>query len=187
MTALFETIIARCPAPDVDVDGPLQLQVSQLDYSNYVGSIGIGRIRRGTIRRAMPVAVIDRDGDGAQRAHRPGVRLHGPRARRGRGGARRRHHRVLGPRGAEDLRHDLRPGDGRGAARARRRRADDQHDFRDQHLAAVRPGRQVRDQPPVARAAAARDAVERGAARRGDRRSRTASWSSAAASCTSAS
>jgi GTP-binding protein len=62
MTALFETIVARCPAPDVDVDGPLQLQVSQLDYSNYVGSIGIGRIRRGTIRRAMPVAVIDRDG-----------------------------------------------------------------------------------------------------------------------------
>jgi GTP-binding protein len=61
MTALFETIVARCPAPDVDVDGPLQLQVSQLDYSNYVGSIGIGRIRRGTIRRAMPVAVIDRE------------------------------------------------------------------------------------------------------------------------------
>ncbi len=62
MTALFQTIVDRCPAPDVDVDGPLQLQVSQLDYSNYVGSIGIGRIRRGTIRRAMPVAVIDRDG-----------------------------------------------------------------------------------------------------------------------------
>ena len=62
MTPLFETIVARCPAPDVDVDGPLQLQVSQLDYSNYVGSIGIGRIRRGTLRRAMPVAVIDRNG-----------------------------------------------------------------------------------------------------------------------------
>ena len=62
MTPLFETIVARCPAPDVDVDGPLQLQVSQLDYSSYVGSIGIGRISRGTLRRAMPVAVIDRDG-----------------------------------------------------------------------------------------------------------------------------
>ncbi len=70
MTALFETIVARCPAPDVDIDGPLQLQVSQLDYSNYVGSIGIGRIRRGTIRRAMPVAVIDRDG--AMRSERIG-------------------------------------------------------------------------------------------------------------------
>jgi len=62
MTPLFETIVARCPAPDVDVDGPLQLQVSQLDYSSYVGSIGIGRIRRGTIRRGMPVAVVDRAG-----------------------------------------------------------------------------------------------------------------------------
>ncbi|MGB5132626.1 MAG: translational GTPase TypA [Steroidobacteraceae bacterium] len=62
MTPLFETIIARCPAPDVDIEGPLQLQVSQLDYSSYVGSIGIGRIRRGTLRRNMPVAVIDRDG-----------------------------------------------------------------------------------------------------------------------------
>ena len=63
MTPLFETIVARCPAPDVDVDGALQLQISQLDYSSYVGSIGIGRIRRGTLRRAMPVAVIDRDGE----------------------------------------------------------------------------------------------------------------------------
>ncbi len=62
MTPLFETIVARCPAPDVDVDGALQLQISQLDYSNYVGSIGIGRIRRGTLRRGMPVAVVDRDG-----------------------------------------------------------------------------------------------------------------------------
>jgi len=63
MTALFQTIVDSCPAPDVDVDGPLQLQVSQLAYSSYVGSIGIGRIRRGTIRRGMPVAVIDRDGN----------------------------------------------------------------------------------------------------------------------------
>ena len=63
MTPLFETIVARCPAPDVDVAAPLQLQVSQLDYSNYVGSIGIGRIRRGTIRRAMNVAVVDRAGE----------------------------------------------------------------------------------------------------------------------------
>jgi GTP-binding protein len=62
MSPLFETIVARCPAPDVDVDGPLQLQVSQLDYSSYVGSIGIGRIRRGRLRRGMPVAVVDRMG-----------------------------------------------------------------------------------------------------------------------------
>ncbi|MBF8292058.1 MAG: GTP-binding protein TypA [Steroidobacteraceae bacterium] len=62
MTPLFETIIARCPAPDVDIDAPLQLQISQLDYSSYVGAIGIGRIRRGTIRRGMPITVVGRDG-----------------------------------------------------------------------------------------------------------------------------
>ena len=47
MTALFETIVKHCPPPDVDPNGPLQLQVSQLDYSSYVGAIGIGRIKRG--------------------------------------------------------------------------------------------------------------------------------------------
>ncbi|MGH8429068.1 MAG: EF-Tu/IF-2/RF-3 family GTPase, partial [Solimonas sp.] len=62
MTPLFEAIVRHCPPPDVDESGPLQLQVSQLDYSSYVGAIGIGRIRRGTIRRAMNVAVVDRDG-----------------------------------------------------------------------------------------------------------------------------
>ena len=62
MTPLFATIVRHCPAPDVDVEGPLQMQISQLDYSSYVGAIGIGRIKCGTIRRNMPVAVIDRDG-----------------------------------------------------------------------------------------------------------------------------
>jgi len=62
MTPLFEAILQHCPAPDVDVDGPLQLQISQLDYSAYVGSIGIGRIKRGTLRRGMAVTVVDRDG-----------------------------------------------------------------------------------------------------------------------------
>ncbi len=62
MTPLFEAILTHCPAPDVDVDGPLQLQISQLDYSSYVGSIGIGRIKRGTLRRGMAVTVVDHDG-----------------------------------------------------------------------------------------------------------------------------
>jgi GTP-binding protein len=63
MTSLFETILQYCPAPDVDVDGPLQLQVSQLDYSSYLGAIGIGRIKRGTVRRGQTVSVICRDGE----------------------------------------------------------------------------------------------------------------------------
>jgi len=62
MTALFEAVVKHCPAPDVDIDGPLQLQVSQLDYSSYVGAIGIGRIKRGKLRRNSAVSVIDRFG-----------------------------------------------------------------------------------------------------------------------------
>jgi GTP-binding protein len=62
MTPLFEAIVKHCPPPDVDADGPLQLQVSQLDYSSYVGAIGIGRIKRGTIKRNSQVVVVDRDG-----------------------------------------------------------------------------------------------------------------------------
>ena len=62
MTPLFEAIVQHCPPPQVDEDGPLQLQVSQLDYSSYVGAIGIGRIKRGKLRRNSPVAVVDRDG-----------------------------------------------------------------------------------------------------------------------------
>jgi GTP-binding protein len=63
MQALFEAIVRHCPPPQVDAEGPLQLQISQLDYSSYVGTIGIGRITRGTIRRNMPVAIVDRDGN----------------------------------------------------------------------------------------------------------------------------
>ena len=62
MDAVFEAIVGHCPEPPVEVDGPLQLQVSSLDYSSYVGAIGIGRIARGTLRRNSPVTVIDRHG-----------------------------------------------------------------------------------------------------------------------------
>jgi GTP-binding protein len=62
MQPLFKTIVEHCPPPDVDVDGPLQLQVTLLDYSSYVGAIGIGRIKRGTIKRGMTVSVVARDG-----------------------------------------------------------------------------------------------------------------------------
>jgi GTP-binding protein len=62
MNALFAAIVKHCPAPDVDVQGSLQLQVSLLDYSSYVGAIGIGRIKRGTLRRNAPVTVVSADG-----------------------------------------------------------------------------------------------------------------------------
>jgi len=63
MTALFETIVDKVSAPDVDPDAPLQLQVSALDYSSYTGVIGIGRIRQGQLKRNQAVAVIGRDGN----------------------------------------------------------------------------------------------------------------------------
>jgi GTP-binding protein len=62
MTPLFKAIIEHCPPPDVDAEGPLQLQISQLDYSSYVGAIGIGRIKRGRLRRNSPVTVVGADG-----------------------------------------------------------------------------------------------------------------------------
>ncbi len=62
MQPLFEAIVKHVPAPDVDNEGPLQLQVSSLDYNSYVGVIGIGRITRGTLATNMPVTVIGRDG-----------------------------------------------------------------------------------------------------------------------------
>ncbi len=62
MTALFETIIEHVPAPDVDADAPFQMQISAIDYSSFVGAIGIGRIRGGKIKTNTPVAVVDMHG-----------------------------------------------------------------------------------------------------------------------------
>ena len=62
MTPLFETIVKHVPAPNVDVDGPFQMQISQLDYNSYVGVIGVGRISRGKIKTNTPVSIIDAEG-----------------------------------------------------------------------------------------------------------------------------
>ena len=62
MTPLYEAIMKHAPKPDVDPEGPFQMRISQLDYNNFVGVIGIGRIQRGTLKKNMPVAVIDRHG-----------------------------------------------------------------------------------------------------------------------------
>jgi GTP-binding protein len=63
MTALFEAILQYVPAPPSDAAAPLQLQISTLDYNSYVGRIGIGRIRRGTLRAAQNVALRYGDED----------------------------------------------------------------------------------------------------------------------------
>ena len=51
MTPMFETIVKNAPAPDVDINGSFQMQVTSLDYSSFVGAIGIGRITRGIAKK----------------------------------------------------------------------------------------------------------------------------------------
>ena len=62
MDALFQAIVDHVPAPVVDVNGPFQMQISQLDYNSFLGVIGIGRIARGTIKANSPVTAIGADG-----------------------------------------------------------------------------------------------------------------------------
>ncbi len=62
MTPLYEAIMKHVSPPEVDREGPFQMRVSQLDYNNFVGLIGVGRIQRGKVRTNMPVSVIDRHG-----------------------------------------------------------------------------------------------------------------------------
>ena len=63
MTPLFETIVEHVPEPDIDADGPFQMQVSTLDYNSYVGVIGIGRIKRGKVSTNTAVKIVDREGE----------------------------------------------------------------------------------------------------------------------------
>jgi GTP-binding protein len=58
MKPLFDAILEHVPEPTGDPDAPLQLQISALDYSSFVGRIGIGRIRRGTLKRAQDVVIL---------------------------------------------------------------------------------------------------------------------------------
>ena len=62
MTPMFEVIIDKVPAPDVDLDGPFQMQVTSLDYSSFVGAIGIGRIKRGIAKKNFQNVLITSDG-----------------------------------------------------------------------------------------------------------------------------
>ncbi|MBB1518995.1 translational GTPase TypA [Aquipseudomonas guryensis] len=62
MDALFQAIVDHVPAPKVDVDGPFQMQISQLDYNSFLGVIGIGRIARGKVKTNTPVVAIGADG-----------------------------------------------------------------------------------------------------------------------------
>jgi GTP-binding protein len=63
MTPLFQMIVDKVKPPKVDSEGPFQMQVSALDYSSYVGVIGIGRITRGSLSPNQQVVVVDHEGN----------------------------------------------------------------------------------------------------------------------------
>ena len=63
MDPLLQTIIDKVAAPAVDAEGPFQMQISSLDYSSYVGTIGIGRVTRGHVQAKAGVKIIDKDGN----------------------------------------------------------------------------------------------------------------------------
>jgi GTP-binding protein len=62
MRPLFETIVGQVAPPPVNIDGPFQMRISSLDYSSYVGVIGIGRVQRGSIKPNQQICVVDVDG-----------------------------------------------------------------------------------------------------------------------------
>ncbi len=62
MDPLFQLVVDKVQPPEVDAEGPLQMQISALDYSSYLGVIGVGRITRGKVRVNMPVVILDIEG-----------------------------------------------------------------------------------------------------------------------------
>lgn len=62
MTPLYEAIVEHVQPPQVELEAPFQMQISQLDYNNYVGVIGIGRIKRGSVKPNQAVTVVGSDG-----------------------------------------------------------------------------------------------------------------------------
>ncbi len=62
MTPLFQMVVDKVKPPEVDPEGPFQMQISALDYSSYVGVIGVGRITRGTLKPNQQLVVLDREG-----------------------------------------------------------------------------------------------------------------------------
>ncbi|MGF1686943.1 translational GTPase TypA [Photobacterium japonica] len=62
MEPLFQAVVDNVAAPSVDVDGPLQMQISQLDYSSYVGVIGVARVTRGSVKPNQQVTIVNAEG-----------------------------------------------------------------------------------------------------------------------------
>ena len=81
LRALFEAILAHIPAPVGDPDGVLQLLVANLDYSDYLGRLAIGRVFNGTLRYGDEVAIAKLDGIVSQDQNHQAVFVRRPEAR----------------------------------------------------------------------------------------------------------
>ena len=62
MEPLFQAVVDTVEAPEVDLEGPLQMQISQLDYSSYVGVIGVARVTRGSVKPNQQVTIVNAEG-----------------------------------------------------------------------------------------------------------------------------
>lgn len=91
MRPLFEAILEHVPVRPADPEAPLQLQITSLDYSTYVGRIGVGRITRGRIKPGQPVDALRPGRRRAEPQDQPGAVFQGPGARAGRVGRSGRH------------------------------------------------------------------------------------------------
>ena len=61
ITCIFDTIIKYIDAPECEIDGPMQMLVSNIDYDDYLGRLAVGRIERGNIKSGMPVAICEKE------------------------------------------------------------------------------------------------------------------------------
>ena len=138
---LFEAIVSHVPPPRGDVNAPLQMLVANLDSSDYLGRIAIGRVFNGRVKVGDQVAVCKLDrhvpGDEGHEA----VRLRRTEAGRHHRGSRRRHRLPRRDRRHHHRRNHRRRRAPHGDAGHRRRRADGVDDLRRQHVADVRPRR----------------------------------------------
>ena len=187
MQPLFQTIIEHVPAPKVenpDPDAPLQMMVTSLAFSEYVGRIAIGRVHRGTVhpRDHRLGREPGRQGQPAEDAQGPGLRRLGPHRHR------RRHRRRPLRRGRagphRHRQHDLRPRRARSAAGRRHRRAHGHDDLPRERQPLRRPRGHVRHEPAGGRPPRPRAAEQRRAPRGARREPRAVRGLRPGASCT---
>ena len=156
LAPLFDTILTHVPAHEGEADAPLQLQISSLDYSTYVGRIGVGRVNQGTIKVNQQVAVYEGvDGTPALAKVQQILKFDGLERLPAPGGRARRHRAGQRHRAGRHRRDHHRPGQSHAVADAQDRRADADHELLRQQLAPGRARGQVRHQPPALGPAAA--------------------------------